>query len=388
MTKSNETLLGRLLERKGFPPKWIDQVMCTIQGGKVCVNVNGERSQHFRSFQGLRQGDSLSPILFNLVADVLGDLMRKAAKKNRIKGLMSHLIEEGITHIQYADDTILMIEGDDQSIVNMKFILYCFEWISGLRINYHNSEAYIFGMEDEEQARVANMLNCQVGSLPMVYLGIPVSDKKLGKGVFIGVIEKIAKRVPPWKGKLMSSGARLILSSSCLSSLPTYIMGFYLLPKGTPKAMDGVRSRFYWRGAGEDFKYHMINWQAVCRPKDFGGLGLINSRVFNECLMVKWIWKLYQQKESLWARLIHAKYMRDDDFYKTNGKKGSQFWKSLHKVKDLFKWGVVHRVGSGSRTHLCNDVWIKPSPLRVCFPKIFAACDDRDISVAKCARAG
>jgi hypothetical protein len=163
-----------------------------------------------------------------------------------------------------------------------------------LRVNYHKSEAYAFGMDDEGQAGVANTLNCKLGALPMIYLGIPVSDKKLGKGAILGLTGKIAKRAPPWKGKLMSYGARLILSNSCLSSLPTYTMGFYQLPKGIHKAMDGIRSRFYWRGVGEDFKYHMINWQAVWRPKDFGGLGLISSWVFNECLRVKWIWKLYQ----------------------------------------------------------------------------------------------
>jgi hypothetical protein len=59
----------------------------------VCVNVNGERSQYFRTYQGLRQGDPLSPILFNLVVDVLRSLMRKAAKKNKIMGLMTHLID-------------------------------------------------------------------------------------------------------------------------------------------------------------------------------------------------------------------------------------------------------------------------------------------------------
>jgi hypothetical protein len=104
--------------------------------------------------------------------------------------------------------------------------------------------------------------------------------------------------------------------------------------------------------------------------------------------MTKWIWKLYQQKDSQWARLIIAKYMREGDFYKANGKQGSQFWKSLHKVKDLFKWGAVHKVGNGIRTQLWNDVWIKSSSLRVCFPRIFAICDGRGISVAKCARAG
>jgi hypothetical protein len=48
--------------------------------------------------------------------------------------------------VQYADDTILMCEGDERSIKNMKFLLYCFEWLSGLKINYHKSEVVTFGM--------------------------------------------------------------------------------------------------------------------------------------------------------------------------------------------------------------------------------------------------
>jgi hypothetical protein len=68
------------------------------------------------------------------------------------------------------------------SITNMKFILYCFEWFSGLKINYHKSEAYIFRMTEEEEPRIANMLNCQLDSLAIKYLGIPLSDRKMGKG--------------------------------------------------------------------------------------------------------------------------------------------------------------------------------------------------------------
>jgi hypothetical protein len=69
--------------------------------------------------------------MFNLVAEVLATLMRKASIQGKINGVLSHLIPEGITHVQYADDTMLMVEGDDTSILNMKFILYCFEWLSG-----------------------------------------------------------------------------------------------------------------------------------------------------------------------------------------------------------------------------------------------------------------
>jgi hypothetical protein len=61
-----------------------------------------------------------------------------------------------------------------------------------LRIDYHKSEAFIFGMEEKKQSRVANMLNCQLRVLPMVYLGIPVSNKKLGKGAFVGLTKKIS----------------------------------------------------------------------------------------------------------------------------------------------------------------------------------------------------
>jgi hypothetical protein len=167
-----------------------------------------------------------------------------------------------------------MVEGDDESIINMKFILYCFEWLSGLKINYHKSEAFVFGMNDDGERRVVNMLNCKLRRLPIKYLGVPLSDRKIKSEDMSWLSNKIAKRIPPWKDKQMSSGARLILTSNCLSSLATYVMGFYLLTQGTHKKMDRVRSRFFWREVGDSFKYHMVKWQVVCRPKEFGGYGL------------------------------------------------------------------------------------------------------------------
>jgi hypothetical protein len=106
---------------------------------------------------------------------------------------------------------------------------------------------------------------------------------------FSGLTEKISNMIPPWKGKNVSSVGRLIFSNNYLSSPPTYTMGFYLLPQGTHGKMDTISSKFFWRGASKDFKYHMVKWEAVCRPKGFGGLSIINTHIFNECLMVKWV---------------------------------------------------------------------------------------------------
>ena len=44
-----------------------------------------------------------------------------------------------------------MMAYDDKSIINMKFLLYCFEWMSGLKINYHKSEVNVYGVSEEEQ---------------------------------------------------------------------------------------------------------------------------------------------------------------------------------------------------------------------------------------------
>jgi hypothetical protein len=165
-------------------------------------------------------------------------------------------------------------------------------------------------------------------------------------------------------------------------------MGFYLLPKGTHRKMDSIRARLFWRGAGDDFKYHMVKWSAVCRPKQFGGLGIVNTQILNECLMTKWMWKLYHQKESLWVRLLTVKYMRGGDFFRSKEGQGSQFWNSLHKVKHLFKWGAIHKVGNGKLTHFWSDVWVKSSSLRVYFPRLYVVCYDREGSVYEYANKG
>ena len=87
--------------------------------------------------------------------------------------------------MQYADDTVLIVDGDPDSIKNLKFLLYCFEWMSGLKINYHKSELFTFGMDEADQQVAANMLNCNIGKMPMKYLAFPISSRKVGAGLEI-----------------------------------------------------------------------------------------------------------------------------------------------------------------------------------------------------------
>jgi len=188
-----------VLRRKNFDARWTDWVLRAVQGGKVAVNLNGELGNYFRSFKGLRQGDHLSPLLFNLIADALSELLTTAKEKGLLTGLLPELVEGGLTHLQYADDTILFVQNSEQDITNLKFLLYCYEELSGMKINYSKSEVFTIGMNESESQRVAQVFNYKLGVFPMKYLGLPISDRRLTKAELSEAPSKIERRLQTWK---------------------------------------------------------------------------------------------------------------------------------------------------------------------------------------------
>jgi hypothetical protein len=54
----------------------------------------------------------LSPLLFNLVVDMLSTLINRAKEDGQARGLVPHLVDGGISILQYADNTILFTEND------------------------------------------------------------------------------------------------------------------------------------------------------------------------------------------------------------------------------------------------------------------------------------
>ena len=84
-----------MLRKKGFSEIWISWIEQVVQTGKVCININGENGGYFRTYKGLRQGDPLSPILFDLVGDGLSEMLVAASCAGHVKPLAKSLVEEG-----------------------------------------------------------------------------------------------------------------------------------------------------------------------------------------------------------------------------------------------------------------------------------------------------
>ncbi|KAE8812133.1 ABC transporter G family member 37 [Hordeum vulgare] len=94
---------------------------------RTAININGVLGPYFPTTHGVRQGDLFSPFLFNLVVDALAAMLDRAKRAEHLSSLCQHLpLAGGITHLQYADDMILMVEGSSHDITHLKFLLLCF----------------------------------------------------------------------------------------------------------------------------------------------------------------------------------------------------------------------------------------------------------------------
>jgi hypothetical protein len=215
-------------------------------------------------------------------------------------------VEDGLSILQYADDTILFMEHDIEKARNMKLILCAFEELSGLKINFHKSEIFCFGEAKECENMYSQLFGCKSGTFPFRYLGIPMHFRKLRNADWQGLIERIEKKLSSWKGKHLSVGGRLVLINSVLTSLPMYMLSFFEVPREVLHKLDYLRSRFFWQADDQKKKYRLAKWEILCQPKDIGGLGIKNIDIQNKCLLSKWLFKLINE-DGVWQEVIRKK---------------------------------------------------------------------------------
>jgi hypothetical protein len=113
------------------------------------------------------------------VADMLAIMIKRAKNDDLIEGVIPHLIDGGLSILQYANGAILFMEHDLDKAKNLKLILSAFEQLSGLKINFHQSELFCIGEAQDEVNAYANLFGCGQGQFPMRYLGIPIHYRNL-----------------------------------------------------------------------------------------------------------------------------------------------------------------------------------------------------------------
>ena len=166
----NWNFLMKVLQKMGFGTRWMEWIWWCISTAKFSILVNGVPAGFLSSSKGLRQGDPLSPYLFVLGMEVLSALIRWAVGGGFVSGCSlwgrGRLVME-VSHLLFADDTIIFCEAKKEYLPSLSWILAWFEAASGLRINLAKSELIPIG-EVEDIEEMAVELGCIVGALPSV----------------------------------------------------------------------------------------------------------------------------------------------------------------------------------------------------------------------------
>ena len=140
-------------------------------------------------------GGSLVPLLFVLAADLLQSIINKAKDCGILKLPIPLSYGSDFPVIQYADDTILILEACPRQLFFLKAMLNSFADSTGLHVNYHKSNIYPINVSEQKMTVLANTFHCKVGSLPFTYLGLPLGLKKPNLEAFLPLIQKIERRL-------------------------------------------------------------------------------------------------------------------------------------------------------------------------------------------------
>ena len=241
-----------------------------------------------------------------------------------------------ISHLFFADDTIIFCEARKDHLTYLGWILFWFEAASGLRINLAKSEVIPVG-EVVEVEELAVELGCRVGTLPSQYLGLPLGAPNRAPYIWDGVEERVRRRLALWKRQYISKGGRVTLIKSTLASMPIYQMSIFRMPKVVVRRIEKVQRDFLWGEGNMERKVHLVKWEVVCTDKEKGGLGLRKLALLNKALLGKWIWRYACEKNILWRQVIKVKYGQEGLDWrpkKGNGAVGVGVWKEIWKESD------------------------------------------------------
>ncbi|KAJ1697330.1 hypothetical protein LUZ63_005842 [Rhynchospora breviuscula] len=262
--------------------------------------------------------------------------------------------------LQYADDTLLFATAKGTAVQVLKAVLNSFEMVSGVHLNLHKCSLVPFNLSAPSTASITSVLGINATTLPMQYLGLPLSLFKPDRVAFRQLIDKLQCKLAGWKSALLSRAGRVTLASSVLSTIPVYFMSVFKLPAWVIRAIDRIRRDFIWGSSSNNRRaMHLLSWDRVCLPKTLGGFGLLDLKLQNTALLLRWWWRLYHAPNSLWtvfASVLFSKRDRSIPPISWNSK-GSFFWRDLLSIRLYFQLSTSKVIGSGLNSSFWYDNW-------------------------------
>lgn len=339
----------------GFSESFVNMIRVLYNDVESILKINGGLSAPFKVGRGIRQGCSLSGMLYSLAIEPL---------LNKLRGALSGVVlPEFINPIRlsaYADDLVLMVRGDRDIEVTIK-ILKDFNTVSSARVNWAKSEALLLGQWADGAPTLPDGLCWKKDGFK--YLGVFLGNDIVMQKNWEGMAESVNGRLEKWKWLLpkMSYRGRVLIINNLVASSLWHRLACVDPPPDLLNKLQSVVVNFFWDN------YHWVPQPILFLPKDEGGHGLINFHSRTAAFRLQFVKKLLTGPTVVAWKLLSCTVLRtcaglglDKSLFLTvpqrvDCSKMPPFYRTTLKI-----WGLFHIQGQKQTNSLH---WLLQQPV-------------------------
>ncbi|KAL0455645.1 UNVERIFIED_CONTAM: putative mitochondrial protein [Sesamum latifolium] len=238
-----------------------------------------------------------------------------------------------VSHLLFADDTLILCGAEEEQIDEIRRILAMYERVSGQMV--------------EMKRWLASRLGVRMVDSHDSYLGLPAIAGRSRRALFQNIRDRFWTRISGWNEKLLSQAGKSVLIKVVLQSLSTYAMSCFRLPHYLINEFESAAAALWWHNRGEK-RVHWVAWKKLCHPKKMGGIEFRNMKAFNRALLAKKGWRLLSHSDSLLSKVLKTRYYPNTSFLEASmGTRLSLTWRSILGARDVVAKGCNRQDDGG-----------------------------------------
>jgi hypothetical protein len=273
------------------------------------------------------------------------------------------------------------MKANAANLICLKALLQTFADSTGLIVNYNKSSMIPINLSEERLIHFAETMQCKRGSLPFTYLGLPLSIVKPSMEHFLPIVQRAQSRLGGM-ADFLNYGGKLQLVKSVLASMPVFFMCCFDVPVTIKEQVVKYMRHCLWRKKKNEVQANgsaLVAWKKICRPKEQGGLGVLNLDIQNKALMLKNLHKFFNNLDIPWVHLVRESYYSSGNL-PTNNMGASFWWRAHIKLLDLYKAMARCNIGNGKTASFWTDLW-EENCMHQKFPHLVSFAKHTDWSV-------